>query len=198
MTKRQKSKGRANDLLCWLNQKWLPNQTHSTTYGRNSKASGTRILALVEAIRRADNLLASAAKQEPRRNFWTNPPKRVANAVSEIQRILDCYPIWPSVEIGVVDGTSGLHFDEIMNGGDWPSGEQIAIWEIVRLAQERKLSLLRKCGCELWFLAQRQDQQFCSAACRHRAYEQTEAYKAKRRDYMKQYYQLKNSGKVKA
>jgi hypothetical protein len=200
MTKHTKSKNTfATELLCWLNQEWLPNQTSDRTYGRNSRASRSRVLALVEAIRQAEQLLVKAVEKGSNRNYWENPPKRIANTVEEINEILFHYPSIPHAEIAQIDGHGGIHLEDMSSGASGcPLGEQISVWAVIRLAKQRKLSHLRKCRCNRWFLATRQDQQFCSASCRHRAYEQTEAFKVKRRDYMRRYYQLKNSGKVKA
>jgi hypothetical protein len=41
------------------------------------------------------------------------------------------------------------------------------------------------------------DQTACTTRCRHRKYEQSEAFKAMRRKYMREYHALKKSGKVK-
>jgi hypothetical protein len=65
------------------------------------------------------------------------------------------------------------------------------------LADDGALSLIRQCACENWFYAKRADQTACSTKCRHMKYEQTESFKAMRRKYMREYYALKKSGKVK-
>ena len=46
-----------------------------------------------------------------------------------------------------------------------------------------------------WFFAKRHDQKAHNAICRHKAYEQTDAYKAMRRAYMSNYYNLNEQRK---
>jgi hypothetical protein len=57
------------------------------------------------------------------------------------------------------------------------------------------LGRFRQCGCEKWFFA-RGDQKSCSAACRHKRYEQTTGSKRHRRDYMNWFYAMYQSPKA--
>lgn len=176
-------------LLSWLNQDSPPYR------GKPTKASRMRILTLCSAIRDATVLLSAAVEAEPDRNYWEDPPAAVQEALEKIEGILSDYPMWPSVEISGKYGEGGLHFDHGTGPGR-PQGEQTAAWGVVELAESRRLHLIRQCACGKWFLAKRNDQKACTPICRHKAYEQTDAYKAMRRKYMREYYALKNSGKV--
>jgi hypothetical protein len=177
-------------LIRWLNGDLSPNHSY---LGKATKASRERVLALIKAINHADELLRVATDYE--RDDWLNPPKAVTRALREIMDRLSVYPHEPYVEILWQYGKHELGFTHSL-GGEAPSGERVAVSQLVNIAETKRLSLLRQCACQKWFLAKRADQKACTANCRHKAYEQTEAFKAKRRGYMREYYALKNSGKV--
>jgi hypothetical protein len=176
-------------LLSWMNG------TSPRYLGVPSKASRMRILALCKLIHEATALLSDAVERGPVRNFWENPPDTVQDALKKIESMLLNYPMWPGVEIKGEFGDGGLHF-EYGTGHGRPTGEQISAWVVFELARNQRLHLLRQCICGSWFLAKRKDQKACSGNCRHKAYEKTEAYRTMRRDYMRRYYALKKSGKV--
>jgi hypothetical protein len=68
---------------------------------------------------------------------------------------------------------------------------------IISLASVRLLERLRACICGKWFFGRTFTQRFCSPTCRIRHFKSSEEWKAHRRKYMRDYYQLKKSGKVK-
>jgi hypothetical protein len=68
---------------------------------------------------------------------------------------------------------------------------------VLRLAVSDELDRVRKCDCEKYFLARRLDQIYCSTKCRVRYNQSSEEFKAKRRKYLREWYRLKKSGKVK-
>jgi hypothetical protein len=178
------------DLVSWLNQ------TSPRYQGRPTKASRERILALRAAIESTCAELSAAARAEPTRSFWENPPEAVQEGLDAVQEMLDRYPQWPMVEILGEDGSGGLDIN-YATGAGMPLGEQVAAWGIIELAKSRRLHLLRQCLCGAWFLAKKSDHKSHSPACRHKIYEQTDAFKAKRSVYMREYNALKSSGKVK-
>ena len=178
-------------LVRWLNGDLSPTRSYLS---KAAEASRDRVLALIKAINHADELLRTATDYE--RDYWHNPPKAVARALREIEDRLSLYPHQPYAEILWQYGKHELGFTQFL-GGDAPSGERVAVSQLVHLAETKRLPLLRQCACEKWFFARREDQKACSPACRHKSYEQTEAFKAKRRAYMREYYALKKSGKVK-
>ena len=59
---------------------------------------------------------------------------------------------------------------------------------VIRLIEQGLLSSIRKCRCDKWFVARMRKQAFCSMVCRQAAFRATELYKAKRREYMRDYY----------
>ena len=84
-----------------------------------------------------------------------------------------------------------------MLAGTVPDGESLAAHSIVRLHTAGLLDRIRQCVCERWFFARFRNQKSCSAVCRHTAYEKSDDFKRKRREYMRRYYLLKQSRKVK-
>jgi hypothetical protein len=119
----------------------------------------------------------------------------VKRALKRIQDVISAYPTKPWVHL-FGERHEGLRFGDITTTGR-PAGERMAVDSIMYLADDGVLPLIRECACEKWFYAKRTDQTACSTKCRHRKYEQTESFKAMRRKYMREYYALKKSGKVK-
>ncbi len=181
-------------LLRLLNRESAPDP--SPHYGKRTKASRQRVITLLGAIKNTNALLAASVDAESARNYWTDPPKEIGKSLEHIGEILAEYPLYPTVEIGDKHGDGGLHFDHATGGSRWPVGEQLAVWDITTLAELKRLDLVRECPCGQWFFARRKDQTACGPTCRHKKYEQTEAFKAQRRAYMRSYYALKKTGKV--
>lgn len=77
--------------------------------------------------------------------------------------------------------------------------ERHAIQVIEELASIGRLNSIRRCGwCKRWILARVERQTFCNGGtCRQKAYESSDTFKSHRREYMRRYYRLKSSGKVK-
>jgi hypothetical protein len=115
----------------------------------------------------------------------------------------------PAADVGSEAYTQLRTFLEIAEGS--PAQNRVSdllselreLWEIVavqlllRLADRGALDSIKKCICGVWFIAERRNHQSCSDKCRHKRYEQGESAKQKRRQYMRNYYRLKISGKVK-
>jgi len=68
--------------------------------------------------------------------------------------------------------------------------ESHAINDMVSLASQNLLQRVCKCECDTWFFARFSHQQFCSPRCRSRHQRQSPEFKALRRKYMRDYYQL--------
>lgn len=75
--------------------------------------------------------------------------------------------------------------------------ESLVARYIFHLAEEQLLQNIRECICGKLFYAIREDQKSCSAICRHKRYEQTDDFKAKRREKLRENYKLHKLGKVK-
>jgi hypothetical protein len=70
--------------------------------------------------------------------------------------------------------------------GDW---ENNAIRCILDLFKDRQLFRLRGCPCcRQWFYAMRDDQRFCSTACRQKEHSQSPDFKERRARYMRDEY----------
>ena len=73
--------------------------------------------------------------------------------------------------------------------------ERMAISAINGLLREGLLERVRRClRCGNWYFAKKEDSKYCSRRCQTTT---TEQAKMKKRAYMKAYYQLQKSGKVK-
>jgi hypothetical protein len=184
---------RPNSLLRWLNQEISEREAY---LGRPTRASRARVSGLLREITETSAMLAASDKEDPNLDFFDNPPKAIVARVRRVQAMLDDYPMWPTVEISYKGWDAVLHFSHA-NGPGRPTGEQLAVWDITNLAENGLLEMVRICQCQRWFFARREDQKACSPGCRHKNYEQTEEFKTKRRAYMREYYALKKSGKVK-
>lgn len=69
---------------------------------------------------------------------------------------------------------------------------------LLQLMLDREITNVRRCPqCTKWYFARRSDQEFCTAACRCKCHSKTEAFKERRRRYMRKLYALHKSGKVK-
>jgi hypothetical protein len=64
-----------------------------------------------------------------------------------------------------------------------------AVEVILRLTEIGCLTRLKRCShCRKWLYARFRHQEFCSVACQQKGYTQSEQWKARRREYMRDYY----------
>jgi hypothetical protein len=69
---------------------------------------------------------------------------------------------------------------------------------IIELIQEDALLKVRKCQqCANWYFARFERQEFCSNLCRGKNHSRSDAFRQRRRKYMREYYRSRNSGKTK-
>lgn len=83
---------------------------------------------------------------------------------------------------------AGWHPDINSQGGAF--GPWVRHWTVVvwNLAASGSLSSVRRCEkCRKWYAARRQDQRFCSLACRQEDYISSSHGRAKRTAYMRKY-----------
>jgi hypothetical protein len=171
----------ALNLIEWLNQESPPE------LGKNTAASRRRVLDLIGNVHNA----LTAIKEWP--SFDLVPTRRVGRLADELNARLSEYP---TITIFSPDYDSWLIEDGAM-GGKYPDGESLAVHSVIRLAETRLFYRIADCECGRWFFSRFAHQHFCSERCRKRHHEQSEEYKAGRREYMRRYYRLKVSGKVK-
>jgi hypothetical protein len=164
--------------------------------GKPTKASRNRVSHLLREINETAALLEAVEAEDPDFDFFDREHETISPRIEHIQELLDKYPKRPTIEIADADTAPVLRIEDASGSGR-PLGEQLAVWDIIRLTNFGDLEKVRQCGCAKWYYAKRTEQKACSARCRHKTYEQTEAFKQNRREYMRKYYALKNSGKVK-
>lgn len=171
------------NVLAWLNDE-LPRKEYSN-FGKD------RIASLVDALVH----LCCETKKRYRNRGRAKELHRWADKVNEM------IARYPSCKIVGWDPP----YDRLSFGDDHSMVKLKGATEIeagtaysaIGLAELDELEGLIRCGCGRWFIARQRNQQSCSAICRHKLYERTDAFKAKRRKYMKKYNRLKASGKVK-
>jgi hypothetical protein len=78
-----------------------------------------------------------------------------------------------------------------------PSELAAGIYVIQLGVMADELDRIRRCFCGKFYYAKRIDTQYCSTTCRVRHHQSSPEFKAERRKKLREYYQLKKSGKVK-
>jgi len=165
--------------------------------GKPTKASRTKVMTLLKQLIDASAELSTFDMENPDYDHFDFPVERFDLLIGRIQTLLSAYAQQPYLEIAYNDRKQAVLEVSYVYKANRPIGEQLAVWDIIELQKTGHLELVRQCGCDTWFFANRADQRACSAGCRHKTYEQTDAFKVKRREYMRNYYALKQSGKVK-
>lgn len=179
--------------LAWLNGD-LPKRYYSEPARR-------RIERLIESLQTLIHVRRSfkTIKQYPPANGFARldiqMPTEAANAIRFVGKLMRRYPSWPVLGWDKEGNLSFGRLSEHLKRADEEEAE--AALAVMSLAEVKELIWLRRCLCKKWFFACRTTQKSCSSTCRHRLYEQTEKFRASRRKYMKRYYRLKRSGKVK-
>jgi hypothetical protein len=171
-----------SNLVSWLNGDVLDR-------GRNSRASRSRLLDFMDSVRKVTDAIAAA----PSWDLINNPTPRLNRVINELNARLDEYPSTPTFYINW--GREWVFDDAI--AGRRPPGESVAIHGVIELAKLHLLDRVIRCQCSRWFFAKFAHQRFCSTRCRRKHHQSSEEFKAARREYMRQYYRLKTSGKVK-
>jgi hypothetical protein len=145
-----------------------------------------RILDLLDLGRRAFDLQQSAPKKFA---------KEVDSLLGELNTRFEEYGASPLLEL---DSQGRFVLGRSMIGSRRRSMvEALLVHEITSLMSDGLLNRIRRCTCDSWFFARNDRQRSCSGKCRHKLYEQSEKYKAKRKNYNRDYYLLRKSGKVK-
>lgn len=114
--------------------------------------------------------------------------------MTELNARLDEYPT--SVVFYINHGREWV-FDDGAVAGRRPALESVAVHNAIELARRGLLERIVPCDCGRWFFARFVHQRFCSTRCRKRHHARSETFKSARREYMRRYYRLKVSGKVK-
>ena len=114
---------------------------------------------------------------------------RIDRIQGSINRKLARYRFWPSAFL--FHGSPWtVTWSPLKAGTGCQMGEMQALEVILNLARSGYLNRMRRCVCcHNWLYAQFRHQTFCSLKCQQKQYTQTEEFKAKRRGYMRRYYQ---------
>lgn len=162
---------------------------------KNTKASRNRIHALITAIQELNKLLKEGPYYDRLNTFVHNKKfaSKVQRLQDEINTRLERYPTVPCL----LADTGNILVAEDSISGACPVGESVAAYDVLDLAKMGLVDRISLCICGKYFFQNLENQRFCSGPCRHKNYEQSEEFKARRREYMRKYYKLKTSGKVK-
>lgn len=174
----------AKDLVLYLNGR--------DRFGGDDLASAASRRRIRELFRAVNHALEDVAKGLGGIHGVT--PSEFARLVENLDKRLAKYPM---VTTFMCDWNGEYSLESVFGSGLERVVEAFAAHGIINLAKAQKLHRVQLCVCGDWFLAQRDNQRSCSAGCRHKLYEQTEAYKDRRRTYMREYYALRKTGKVK-
>src|ERR1019366_7258318 len=167
----------AANVVVWLNGQQAEHN------GKNTGASRRRIEDLIDCIRET---LAEIDKNQDR-DLISFPGKELSRLMNELDLRIGEYQLEPSCYI---DCDNKLFIDEAVIGRV-PPGESVAAHGVFELMKQGLLDRIRLCTGGRWFFARFAHQKSCSAACRHKIYEQSDEFKVKRRAYMRNYYRLK-------
>ena len=176
---------------------WLNGEEHKYR-GKNSRASRRRILDLIDCIRETVATIEAEPlyKGEPRWDLIKRPfTRKLVKLTNELNARIAEYPLLPTFSVSF-ERKDDWDFDDVICG-NVPIGESLAAHGVMELARQRLFDRIRCCICGRWFFARFMHQRSCSGKCRHKNYEQSEEFKENRRKYMRNYYKLKTSGKVK-
>jgi hypothetical protein len=177
----------ARRLIRWLNNS-DPRDAQTYYRDRITAASRNRVVFFLEHVQGLITRIEASVQED----LEFDPPRDI----SILERLVnDQLQQYPSTTFFGIYGREWA-FDEVI-GGNRPAGEWVAIRSIVELARLKLLDRIRRCTCGAWLYARFSHQHFCSPRCRHRHYESSQEFKVQRRDYMRRYYRLKKSGKVK-
>jgi hypothetical protein len=192
--KTRSRKGRKFSCEPWATNlvRWLNNE-QDRDRGKNTKASRQRILDLHDLYATILRVIASAPANT---DWFDDPPEELSSLLEEATARLQAHLTLPSVD---VDSDGHLYIDYYIAGRAISAGEHIAAHALGELAimVPPMIDRLKLCICHRYFFARFVNQRSCSASCRHKLYETSGEFKRKRREYMRSYYRLKTSGKVK-
>jgi hypothetical protein len=152
-----------------------------------TKASRKRVRGLIEDL----CVIASPATLEALHH--KRLPEELAQRLQRTNEFLANYPTTPSIGW---NPRGHLEFGQDFEGRRLEL-EGGVVYSLISIAELGLVDRIRKCICGVWFQARRQNQRSCSPTCRHKVYAETPAAKTRRREYMRAYYRLKTSGKVK-
>jgi predicted RNA-binding Zn ribbon-like protein len=181
MMRESKNKGPGDHVAMWLNGVTPIGYPETIT-----KLKKKRILDLIAVARQAFD-----AHQRGPKKFASE----VVSLTDQLNDFLENYRAAPLMDLDPSGKWTVKR--SMMRTGSRSMVETALAHEITVLMSNGLLDRIRLCICNTWFFARSDRQRSCSGKCRHKLYEQSEKYKAKRKNYNRAYYLLKKSGKVK-
>jgi hypothetical protein len=183
--------GSPTKLADWLNR----------TAGTNKGTRVARIIQLLQ-IERALQALPGSRSEADRRRLV-----EIINATNEdysTDELGDlCGRYWVSPRLRFTSEGPRLFYVstdaklKTRNNVD-PDELAAAVYVIQLGTMGDELDRIRKCFCGKFYQANRIDRHYCSTACRVRHHQSSPEFKGERRRKMREYYELKKSGKVSA
>ena len=163
---------------------------------------GKRVASLLGDMQQLEES-APSVKQKAR--------PRAARQPGDVARFVQTYakigPVLARVNTELAGTPQKLQLT-ITSGGrvdiDWMRGRgnalrpEDAMWPMLQLVRQGYLNRVRHCElCRKWFYARFRHQTFCGTICQQKHYRSSSEWKAHRSEWMRDYRQLKQSGKVK-
>lgn len=140
-------------------------------------------------------LVTRKGRSEPNPAYKKVAPEKyrvqleIDRLLASINKRLARYRFWPYM-LGVYQARWAMAWSQKRPAKKYKMGEAQALEIILNLARAAHLNRLRTCTrCQRWLYAKFRHQAFCSTKCRQMQYTRTEEFKAKRRLYMRRYYQ---------
>jgi hypothetical protein len=181
--------GSPTQLADWLNRKT----------GTKSGSRVARIIQLLQKQRALQSLAGPGSEADRRRLVEIIKAAKEDYSIDELGRLCDRYWVSPRLKF---DGQGWRIFYVSTDGNlrtkDRVDREEIAaaVYVIHIGTMGDELDRIRKCFCKKFYYANRIDKDYCSTACRVYHHQSSTEFKAKRRQKLREYYELKKSGKV--
>jgi hypothetical protein len=189
----------------WINNEGLPWPKQKSEPPFRPTDGYHRITSLIRAFQDAAHDLKDPARaplycSEDLNRELPAPLSRI-NVILERYRLI---PFCPTVQADLrrwqvlwFPSRTGSRSPKAEESGWLHAGEIEVLQQVLTMAAEGTVGYLAACRCGRWYVRRRLDQTFCRSECRTEFRRSSETWKAHRRAYMRRYYRLKVSGKVK-
>jgi hypothetical protein len=180
-------------LIAWLNS---PHSEKSWLYDERWKHK-----ILEELLQDASEVFRYLLKYRTHHEFYVaskagKSAKRFREHYERLNKRLLSFTHAPLIELNEFYEGNPITWNVAEDSPVAPLGSQIG-WFIELIKQGVILKIRRCQQCGKWYFARFSHQEFCNGLCRAKHHAGTEAFKERRRKYMRDYYRLKKSGKVK-
>jgi len=182
--------GSPTQLADWLNR----------TAGTDRGARVTRIIQLLQKQRALQSLAGLGSEADRRRLIEIVNGTNEDYSTDELGDLCGRYWVSPRL-LFTSEGPRVFYVstDAKLKTRNHVDPEELAaaIYVIQQLGtMGDELDRIRKCFCGKFYYANRIDKHYCGTACRVRQHQSSPEFKAERRQKLREYYELKKSGKV--